>query len=205
MSDISRQDNPEDVEVHIVDETSQVAAGVTAANRLKVDALLSENDTQLYKGKYISVKIKNAGSPDMNIDGSSTPVAFTAGPGSGKKWYVTRMLLTIEDENISHTKFGGIAGGLTNGVDIKITENGTERDLATSIIKTNTAFYQLCYDINIESAVTDILAMRWTFLKGGTSLQFKNTTSDNLKIIINDNLTSLISFQAIIQGYEVDE
>lgn len=163
------------------------------------------NGNEPYKGKYISEKVKNSGSSDMDVDGSVTPVEFMAGPGTGKKWYIARMILTIEDESINHIKFGGLAIPLTNGVDIKITEDGVERTLAEGLIKTNHEFYQLAYDVTIKSATTDILAMRWTFTKGGTFLRFKNSTSDKFSIIINDDLSALQAFQVIIQGYEVDE
>ncbi len=170
--------------------------------RLAVHAITDQK-----KGKYISVKLDqdiSGGGHEMNVDGSSTPINFIAQPPSGKKWYIARMMLTLEDMAISHTKFGGLTP-LTNGVDIKVTESGVERPLAEHLIKTNSAFYQLAYDVVISSAITDILSMRWTFTKGGTFLELLNSTSDNFKVVINDNLTGLSSFQVLIQGYEVNE
>lgn len=176
---------------------------VNVENDITVGSLVDEP----YKGKYISKKLEYNGSPDMTIDGSGSGsfVEFIAAPGTGKKWYVSRMILTMEDENINHTKFAGLPSPLENGIDIKITEDGEERTLAAGLIKTNHEFYQLCYDVTIKSSVTDILAMRWTFAKGGTFLRFKNSTNDKFSVIINDDLSSINAFQVIIQGYEVDE
>lgn len=177
--------------------------GVNVENDITVGSLVDEP----YKGKYFSEKLTYNNSPDMNVDGSGSGNSkeFTAGPPSGKKWYVARMILTMEDENINHTKFGGLALPLDNGIDIKITENGDERTIASGLIKTNHEFYQLCYDVTIKSATTDILAMRWTFTKAGTFLRFKNSLNDNFSITINDDISSINAFQVVLQGYEVDE
>jgi len=195
--------------VNIWDDAKSKAVSVITEGsneRLAVDAYVSDsdNDFGVYRGKYVNQHLENAGSRDMNVNGSVTPVSFTAGPGSGKRWYIARLLVTLEDSSINHTKFGGQAA-LTNGIDFKVTESGTERDVIPHRIKKNGQWRHFSYDSAIESASTDIMTIRWTFANGLTAFKLNNADSDNLKIIVNDDLTSISTFVAVIQGFEVDE
>jgi len=177
MADLNRQG---DLQVQIADPTTQDIAGVTTDNRLKVDVLMTGNDTHPYKGMFFSYHLKDNGNYDLNIDGSSTPVDFYRGPASGKIWYVSRLLLMMEDTSMDHTKFGGIPGGITNGLDFKVTEDGVERSLVQHSIKENAEFHHICYDVQITSAVTDVLTVRWTFAKSGTWIRLTGSQSDNI-------------------------
>jgi hypothetical protein len=155
-------------------------------------------------GNFTNIPLTNGGSNEMNVDGGTTPVAFTAAPPTNKNIIVYRLLLVMEDASMSWKKFGGIAA-LTNGVDIKVTEDGVERTISTDPIKTNRDYVWNCYDVEIDSATTDVLRMRWTFSRAGTVLVLKDAFSDNFKIVINDDVTGVDYYKATIQGYEVDE
>ena len=155
-------------------------------------------------GTFTNIPLTNGGSNEMNVDGGTTPVAFTAAPPTNKNIIVYRLLLVMEDASMSWKKFGGIAA-LTNGVDIKVTEDGVERTISTDPIKTNRDYVWNCYDVEIDSATTDVLRMRWTFSRAGTVLVLKDAFSDNFKIVINDDVTGVDYYKATIQGYEVDE
>ena len=172
--------------------------------RLDVDAHISDTP---HKGKFISDFLRNGGSNSMIVNGSSTPQVFSASPPSGKKWFITRMLLSIEDTNMTWQKFGGISA-LTNGIEIEYTTEGSNVDLLSGeTIKKNSELSRHCYDTDLIIGVgtVDLFKGRWTFSKSGTSLLLTNTDSDLFKITVNDNLTNLNAFRVIIQGYEVDE
>lgn len=184
-------------------DTGHVAE-VTDENRLKVESLAVGQSVN--KGDYINVHLRDNGNKDLNVNGSITPVEFSAGPPAGKKWFIARMIIVMEDNSMNWKKFAGISGGLTNGLDIEYSEGGVMKDLLDGEpIKTNLDFIEQCYDTEIDSENTDIIRVRWTFSKSGTFLQMNNTHADKMLIRVNDNLSSVDYFHVRIQGYEEDE
>jgi hypothetical protein len=158
-----------------------------------------------HPGPFFNEFLENGGSSDLNVDGSSTPVDFTLSPPSGKIYHIHKVLIGIEDTSINHDKFGGITGGLTNGILFKVKENGTERDLIPVALKKNAGFYVVAFDVTISSSTTDILVARWDFSDSGTTLKLQDSTSDYLKLTVQDDLTTITQFKVLVQGYEVTE
>ncbi len=187
----------------ILDAIGQIS-GTDVITELQIISASTEIHNKVSPGKFFNIHLKNAGSFDMNVNGSVTPVDFLFEPPPNKHVFIARLIIMIEDNNINFNKFGGISA-LTNGFFIKVTEDGGERDLHDSIIKKNSDFHMLAYDVSIDSAVTDLLSVRWTFAKAGTFLHLHNDTLDNFKVTIADNLTGLIKFHMTVQGFEVDE
>lgn len=148
--------------------------------------------------------LSNGGSPDMDVNGSVSPVIFLASPPSGKIWYVHTIDVIIEDNAMNFTKFGGIPA-LTNGVDFSVKQNGLiEETLAN--LKRNGDFYTFANEAFIESSTTDIfVAHVYTRINTGTTFKLINSNSDFFKAIVNDNLTNLTKFRVLIRGYEVNE
>lgn len=201
MADID--DYTQNVSIH--DEVDDVAVTTTAdapdKRRLDVSVV---DITDPKKGNFTNIPLTYSGSDELNVDGSSTPVNFTAEPPAGKNMIVYRLLLVMEDASMSWVKFAG-RSALANGVIIYVTEDGVERNIVTDPIKTNRDYVWNCYDVEIDNATTAILRMRWTFSRAGTVLVLKDAESDNFRIAVNDDLTSVSYFKATIQGYEVDE
>jgi hypothetical protein len=187
---------------------SSLAKVVTGTDVGAKHALDVNNASSPKKGVFVSRHVFNSGeSPThtMNVDGSSTPVVFSVGPASGKRWYITRLIMVLEDVAMNWNKFGGITA-LTNGVSIDYDDTGSNINLLDiHDIKTNQQFTHWAYDAEINSGSTDVLRVRWTFDKSGTALQMNNANSDTFNITVNDDLTGLITFIGVIQGYEVDE
>lgn len=186
-------------------------ADVGSDKRLLVDSKITSSPEDFYKGSFITKHLILDGSEpytftkgSMNIDGSSVLKNFYRIPPSNKKWYICGLKIIIEDSSINHTKFGGISE-LTNGILLKVTENGSERDLYEHSFKKNGSFYHLSTRVDIDSSTTDILSVEFSLLKSGTALCLKNSTSDNIKLVIQDNLTSIDFMECVIFGYEVDE
>ncbi len=55
-------------------------------------------------------------SNDMRVDGSVTPVIFSAGPPQGTTWQVTALELVLADVNMQFNEFAGLGLTLTNGI-----------------------------------------------------------------------------------------
>lgn len=146
----------------------------------------------------------NDSSPDLNVDGSITPVEFLVEPTTGKIFYVHSISIVLEDPAINFSKFGGISA-LTNGVDFKASQIGLSEVLLENI-KSNGEIYLFANEIIFDSASTDILVAHINVKEDtGTTVKLVDSLSDNLKIIVNDNLTSIAKFKVIARGYEVNE
>ena len=140
-----------------------------------------------------AVKLKNAGSSAMNVDGSSTSVAFTAGPTTTNEiWYLTRIAVALDDSgNSGRADFGAISGGITNGLLTQMILNSTT--YSVSLIKNNGELIQgfentfrgqstsFINDANFVSAITKL----------SIPVILKESTSDQVKITVQDNLTGL--------------
>lgn len=148
--------------------------------------------------------VTNGISPDLNVDGSVTPVEFNVAPPSGKIWYIHNISLVIEDNAINFTKFGGILA-LTNGVDFKVKQNGLSEELLANI-KNNGEFYTFANQVLLESSVIDILVIQVnTKTNTGTTFKLINSSDDNFKVVVNDDQTAINKFRIVVRGYEVDE
>jgi hypothetical protein len=186
-------------------EGSKGVTVTTSGAKEALDVNLTNSDLVPNTGLYISRHLQNGGANDLAVDGSSTPVVFSRGPGTGKKWFIYRIIWTIQDVGMNWQKFGGLSS-LTNGVDLDYDTFGVNLDLFDGVaIKANNGFVHYCYDAEINPGTVDVLRVRWTFNKGGTALEMNNADGDTMNFTINDNLTGLTDFFAIVQGYEVDE
>lgn len=193
----------------IVDPDDGTAADVITVDsvkRLAVDAQLSGIEASIdpRPGRFFAKFVENAGSKDLNVDGSVTPVIFLAVPDTGKKLFVHTISLVLEDASINFIKFGGIPA-LTNGVDIKLKEGGLA-EVSVGNFKKNSDFYVFGNDIVLESASTDVLRVLAEIkTNSGTTFQLADANSEFFKIIVNDDLTSINRFNMLIRGFEVDE
>ena len=184
---------------------AQTALLTFIGDRLKVDAevvIMAEPRP----GKRIAEFLKESGgSPDLNIDGSSTPVTFSAAPPTGKKWFIHSISLVMEDASINFTKFGGITGGLTNGLEVKVKEGGLAEALLGNF-KRNGDFFIFTTGVKLESASLDILTIEVNIkVETGTTFELADANSEIFKAIVNDDLTTIGKFNILIRGFEEDE
>ncbi len=187
----------------VLDTIGQESGSTVLSKLGQLDNTLDELITP-FPGLSQRKFFEDSGSPDLNVDGSSTPVEFLVTPTAGKIFYIHSISIVIEDNAINFTKFGGITA-LTNGLDFKVTENGLSEVILANI-KTNGEFYTFANNVILESASIDILVAHINIKQStGTSIKLIAGSSDNLKIVINDNLTSINKFQVVVRGYEVDE
>jgi len=170
-------------------------AEVTANNRLKVEANISALPATPVE--YKIVKLLNGSSPDMDVNGSSTPVEFDYTPDTDEVWYVERITFVLEDTGSPEPDdFGTISGPLSNGCLLEVQSNGNTIELAnvTSNLEIVQSFANESYgDSN------GILGSGASY-KG--SILFRNpfiiqdSTSDFIRMTIRDNITGL-NFQQV--------
>ena len=140
----------------------------------------------------------------MNVDGSSTPVVYTATPNTGKRFYVYRIEITMRDTAINLLKFGGITA-LTNGFNIEIKEQGSTRYLMEHSVKFNSEFFRWTPHIEIYSSGEDLITVTFNFTDTNSVIRLDDSDSDYIRTTISDDLTGLTGFTVTIHGYEVDE
>jgi len=175
-------------------------ATVLAINTLAI-TLDRPLDFEFPIGASVSV-----GSTNMNVNGSVTPQIFgVRNPG------VTDIPLEIDISRLMFSSltastpqlsdFGDITNGLTRGVVIRAV-NGTYRNIVN--FKTNMDMKEAMFDLEIQDAASqaqDGLTGRFTFERLGQVVRIGE--GEDLQIIIQDDLTSLTSFEVIAEGSEV--
>lgn len=148
-------------------------------------------------------------STDMNVNGSlASPIAFKVMPPNGTLsllWQLTRMMLSITDSrSMDDGKFGGITGGLENGVVLRVKKgDGTIQELTNW--KTNGDIALDMFDVNyipdtLGPAGVFGLRGRWTFTKAEFVVQLDGAEGDFFELLIQDDLTSINSGQLKTQG-----
>ena len=148
-----------------------------------------------------------------DVDGSVTPQVFSIGPfgeGGGAGGFeidLTRILIKMITDNApSFPSFGDIAGGLDIGLVLR--RNNSEIDNIFNI-KTNGELTNLCYDLTFYSSLNPSgvngIGARMTF--GGQSkhgVVIRLAAGESLELVIQDDLTDLLSFRVVAQGHIVD-
>lgn len=152
--------------------------------------------------------ICTATTKQMAVDGSAITRVFHAKPGVGVKWDITRMLFFLEGTlAMDNGKFGDEAA-LTNGIVVR-KRDGTYQNIFNA--KTNGDFATRAYDITYDEkapAGTTAVRVRRSFAgqdKNGVTIRLDGSVGDDLEILIRDDLTGMVNFNAIAQGHVVQD
>lgn len=145
-------------------------------------------------------------SPDMNVDGSSTPVIFRIAPITGQEIDVTRCIFNIEDTAQMDFETFGSGAALTNGCFLRL-HNGTINNIFNW--KTNGQFINRSFDhdflTNIGNSNRGFTA-RTTFAgasKRGVTIRLVGADGDEFQVIVQDNLTAQDEIRMVAQGHAV--
>lgn len=139
----------------------------------------------------------------------ATATTFKLKPPAGLSMEVGRIIIQIRDSVAPNSDNYGNITALTNGIDVKITRNGSEiRDLTDGLpVKSNADWGRVCYDIreSIFNAGTAFVQARWTFKRfSDNGLVLNSSTDDALEITCNDNLSGLTEHYFTAQGIYKD-
>lgn len=141
------------------------------------------------------------GSPDIYaLRGTGVPSAGTPDVIA----VLTRIIFNCEAATVVDlTKFGDIAGGLTNGLVLRRVDG----DYANIFnIKTNGDLKGICYDWEVEVSTNpqqgiDGFTARLTFTRMGAAVCLEK--GENLQFLVQDNLTTLTSLEVVAEGYSI--
>lgn len=160
---------------------------------------------------------RNAGSNDMRVNGSTTPVEFTINADPNRDYYIKVISVYIADAGASLNEFGNLSA-LTNGVSFTYKNDNIGLVTIQDEIQTNLDFIRLghdtvgigdgtsAYKLDISGgggadAYLPVLDLAKTFgFPWGLRLQKGST--DKLSFFVNDNLsTGMDAFN--IKGFGV--
>lgn len=147
---------------------------------------------------YIKDFLKNAGSEDMNIDGSTVAQTFQFVADPANDIFIEELILTIQDSKIDFLTFGNLAV-LATGWDLFLDQGG----VTTTIINKAKTIYEIIrpcqaqFDLITKYEGSDeAILMRIKFNKA----KLVAGSSDKIRAVVNDNLTGLIRFTAKFIG-----
>lgn len=191
----------------IVDRLTGKSARVSEEGALSVSAFGGSGPVAEYRTRHLR---NAAGSAEAAVDGSVTPVEFYVRPVAGEVWRIARMLVFLEASSIAAGSYGPVpVGSLSNGIRVYLANSDVETNdlLDVHTIHTSAGWAEYCHDAQVKAwgAGNEFLTVRWTFTKAGVPLRLDGNKQERLVVLVQDDLTGLVSHQFIVQGYKEGE
>ena len=140
----------------------------------------------------------------------AVPDTFEWVPNAHRKANIARMLVLIEDDaNFGASAYGGIVGGLVNGVRIVVRDSLNGDALVAELdggepVYTNTDWAGLCHDFTPFVFGTgqnnQVGTVRWTFARATAPLFLDGAKGHYLSVELNDDLSTLVDHRFLVQG-----
>lgn len=145
----------------------------------------------------------------MNIDGSASATPFYISCPPDTELLLHRAIISIYDtKGMEDEEYADLGASLSAGLSLKVMSSDGVTVLADltggAPIKTNQGWTQMCYDFgitNFTNTTNAAAAGRWTFSKAGNPIYL--TPGQRLEMIVDDNLTGLLSQRIMIQGHKL--
>jgi len=134
---------------------------------------------------------------------------FKIAPSAGQVFSIARMVVSLEDTKTLAANLYGKDITLANGIEVQVRNAaGALYDLTSGDpVITNADWGHFCYDVQVlnfgTNPSTEHLVVRWTFAKSGQSLILDGNAGEYLAVLLNDDLTGLISHMFEVQGFRV--
>lgn len=141
------------------------------------------------------------GTFNANGDYSLSQTNFSYAPAANEVARVKRIIGYISGPGFNDDRYGGIV--LVNGVNFEYEQDSTTFDLLnTDVITSWQQWQQYCYDVNqLLSSGNDHAGFRWSFDRGAVDgIRLNGANGDEIRIILEDDFTSLVRHTFIIQG-----
>lgn len=138
----------------------------------------------------------------LNVDGSVTPLTFTARPGPGASWAIKGIsVYLIDNTQMDDSTFAGIPA-LANGIVLR-RKNGISKTIGN--VKTNAGLRVFgspsFYSDKAPAGLYGFFSRLNTEEFFGASVELNGATADELQIIVQDNLTAIDNFRALAHGH----
>ncbi len=138
-----------------------------------------------------------------------SPGIFFIQPASSENMYIYRFSLVIEDTVIGMNRFGGISGGLTNGVRIISRINTTETlDILNGrTLQTNVDIAHLSpigFKVEEVGSGEDAVLLELDLGQTGGPNELIGAEFENIAVIIQDDLSALVNMEITASGYIIN-
>lgn len=177
---------------------------------LAINALVITLDTPI-DFVYLSGSEVTYSNLNMAVDGSVTPVHFhlrTGSPSIPSSVDITRMIMVCEaSSSVDLNKFGDLPA-LTRGIIFRL-KNGTVHNIFN--VKANRGLVGISYDwtpFDATHPVQGINGFSWRLTFGGqhkVGVVLRVEQDGQLGIMVQDDLTGLVSLVCVVEGHVVDE
>lgn len=184
----------------------QEAARAFQAQILSISGDTLKLDTPLDYNFSTSASIENR-SPDLDVDGSGSPISAVLAPAPGVKWDVTRIIIVMRHSTAGADNLFGNLPSLTNGIVLRKSD-GIHHTIFNA--KNNGQLAERMYDVEYKPAIgtsDDATRARRSFNgqdKNGVVIRLDGDSNEKLEVLIQDNLTGLNSFRIVAQGHIVE-
>jgi len=153
--------------------------------------------------QLLSTNGDGTGTKNMNVNGSVTPVKFYVQPPLNTSYKLNRLNINATASSfIDATKYAGVT--LTNGIKAYVERKGVKiKDFTRDINIKSSYMWGLLAGIDSitqEGALSDPLLVRWTFDRSYKKFILYGNKLDRFVIEIADNLTSMTTHYAMLQG-----
>lgn len=190
-------------------------AQVTSDHALKVSPVTIATGDQTVQDLTIKKQYRDwlraaDNSPDMNVNGSSTPVLFEETAEAGKVKWITGWRLIMHDtemelETNDFRGFGSAATspGLTNGLQFYFVQSGVQINVFLENVQALGDFLKYADDYtNLVNAVTsqsDYVHFDFNF---DQPVALPAGSNDKIVMRVADNLTNLDYMRVIVRGWQ---
>ena len=163
--------------------------------------------TPIYR--YLDTNGDGTGTKNATGNYAAAATSFFIQPAPGEIFRIQRMIVSVHDEQKFKPEEYGNLSALTNGIFVRVSNNGTTLDLTDGVpVKTNGGWGALCFDAELYSAAAgngDYLRVRWTFAASGYPIRLVGDNNDRLEVVLNDDFNNngngLIDQYFQVQGY----
>lgn len=181
----------------------------SAANPLPVtDAGIQQTDLLC---RFLDTVGDGTGTKNAIGDYSGAEEEFFIAPAAGQIFHIARLLVTVEDTaGFAAAEYGNLGSALTNGIKLEVRTGASTTVLDfvdAEPITTNAEWGTFNFDVDVKTwgAGNEFLLARWTFSKTDGALRLDGDAGERLSIILEDDLTGLVTHKFLVQGYIVNE
>ena len=153
---------------------------------------------------FSDTALVEVGTWEMNVDGSITPQTFYIKAPPEAEFHIYTVNGTILDATVmDDSRFGGILGGLTNGIVYQF-ENDIEKKVA-AIIVNNTGFYEFGFETNYSTkAPAGLYGFQFRVnipQRNGVIVKIEGADNGKFELIVRDDLTELDQMTTVAIGH----
>ena len=188
-----------------------IGADFTGAAQIAVRATVATRDIQSDAAgtpaiRFLTSVGDGTGTYNLNGNYATTPLQAFYRPPPAKKFYINSFSIQISDNTaFNQLDYGGITGGLLNGVSLSMQANNITADFLNGIkIKQNYEWFSFTpavplstfANVQNQTMVVNIQVAEHF----GLPLVLNGTTQDKFFVTLNDDFTGLVSHTFLLRG-----